>query len=216
MCEKILSYVKNWILTHRYCAAMLYIPCYLVTFFLMDGAFEPKYIIHCGLDDLIPFNEYFVVIYMLWFPSIMLVLLALMLVSERDFKRLAFTMFTGMTISLIIYGILPTGLLLRPQIEDTNFFRHVMLIVWGVDEAVNVCPSIHCSSSSATALVLACSPFCRRYPKVSAAVILFMLLIIVSTVFVKQHSVIDVVCGVGLTCLLFAIALLWEKRQADR
>ena len=53
--------VMNWIKTHRYCLAGLYMLVFLSGFFLLE-LHEPSdvHIIHCAVDDLIPFNEWFV------------------------------------------------------------------------------------------------------------------------------------------------------------
>ena len=49
--------VMNWIKTHRYCLAGLYMLVFLSGFFLLE-LHEPSdvHIIHCAVDDLIPFN----------------------------------------------------------------------------------------------------------------------------------------------------------------
>ena len=58
----------NWIKTHRYCLAGLYMLVFLSGFFLLE-LHEPSdvHIIHCAVDDLIPFNEWFVLPYFLWY-----------------------------------------------------------------------------------------------------------------------------------------------------
>lgn len=64
MMERKSSVLKDWISEHQqYCYAMLYLVFYLVVFFVLDYTMEPKYILHCTLDDRIPFCEYFVLFY---------------------------------------------------------------------------------------------------------------------------------------------------------
>ncbi|MCR5273316.1 MAG: phosphatase PAP2 family protein [Lachnospiraceae bacterium] len=198
--------VLKWIKEHKYCLAMLYVPVYLLTFFLTNGLYEPVVWVHHPLDDLIPFEVNFVIIYMLWFPAIMLALVKVMFRCEKDFKQLAFVMFTGMTISLIIYAIYPTGLKLRPEIEVNGFSTWLMSMVWKNDVPMNVCPSIHVSSSIAVFFVAFRGEYLRGQRLKKAAVMIFMIAICVSTVFVKQHSVVDVFYGALLSAVLYVIS----------
>ena len=58
----------RWIKTHPYCLINLYLVFYLIGFFALEAFVpEPKYIIHSALDDWIPFNEWFVLPYFLWY-----------------------------------------------------------------------------------------------------------------------------------------------------
>lgn len=197
---------KNWIIAHKYCYAMLYLIFYLVTFFTLDFTMKPKYIIHCPLDDLIPFCEYFAVFYFSWFPAFLLGLVYYMIYDKYDFQQLWFIMFIGMTFCFLVYIVLPSGLELRVELEDRNIFCRMMKLIWKADAAVNVCPSIHVSSSVAVALVTARSRLFEKHPLRRTLIILWMLLICVSTVFVKQHSVIDVLCGAGVSLVLYLLA----------
>lgn len=198
--------VKTWIITHKYCYAMLYLIFYLVTFFTLDFAMEPKYIIHCPLDDVIPFCEYFAILYFSWFPAFLLGLVGYMIYDKYDFQQLWFIMFTGMTFCFVVYIALPNGLDLRPELPDRNIFCRMMNFVWKADAAVNVCPSIHVSSSVAVALVTARSKLFEKHRALRWTVILWMILICVSTMFVKQHSVIDVLCGTAVSLVLYVLA----------
>ncbi|MCC8103980.1 MAG: phosphatase PAP2 family protein [Clostridiales bacterium] len=82
-----------------------------------------------------------------------------------------------------------------------------------MDAPVNVCPSIHVSSSVSIALVTAKSKLFKEHRGRKAAIIVLMILISISTLFVKQHSVIDVVCGaaVSLVLYVFAYHTNWRK-----
>ena len=73
-----------------------------------------------------------------------------------------------------------------------------MSLLWRADSPTNVCPSIHCQSSAAMALAFSKSALAKHRPALKAAAWLWAGLICMSTVFTKQHSVIDVACGVAL------------------
>ena len=115
----------------------------------------PKYILHSPLDDLIPFNEWFVLPYCSWFLLLAGVTAALWWCDTASYDKLCMTMFSGMTFCLIVYMILPNGLELRPAVETLgrdNPALRIMQLLWKADAAVNVCPSIHCQSSACMAM----------------------------------------------------------------
>ncbi|MCD8395625.1 MAG: phosphatase PAP2 family protein [Lachnospiraceae bacterium] len=205
--------LKEWIAEHKYCYAMLYLVFYLVLFFALDFTMEPKYILHCALDDRIPFCEYFIVFYFAWYPAFFLSLVWYMLCDKEDFQQLWFIMFNGITFCLICYVLFPNGLNLREEVPNRNIFCVLVNLVRGVDAPVNVCPSIHVSSSVSIALVTAKSKLFTEHKGRKAAIILLMILISISTLFVKQHSVIDVVCGTAVSLVLYVIAYHtnWRK-----
>jgi membrane-associated phospholipid phosphatase len=216
MIKKTISMARKWIVTHKYCYAMLYLVFYLSTFFALDFTIKPRYIIHCSLDDKIPFCEYFAIPYFLWFPAFLLALAGYMIYDKYDFQQLWFIMFTGMTFCFAVYILLPNGLDLRVELPDRNIFCRMMKLVWKADAAVNVCPSIHVSSSAAIALVTARSRLFEKHRLSQVLVIVLMILICISTMFVKQHSIIDVLCGTAVSLVLYGIAYHTDWRKIFR
>jgi len=200
-----------WIRTHRYCLAGLYLFVFLAGFFLLETAApEPKLYIHCALDDYIPFNEWFVLPYFLWYLWVPAWMLYFMLCDRETYLELCFVMFAGATLCLFIYALWPNGLRLRQEITSTNICARLVGLLRSVDPPCNVCPSIHVSSTTAVHMaVVEAKRFAgnRRIKHLSRAV---TLLICVSTLFIRQHSVIDVLFGWGLS---LAMAFVWEMKD---
>ena len=189
---------------------------YLIWFFSLEFVtYDTVHILHSPLDDMIPFCEYFIVPYSTWFVALAAAPLVFLWQNREDFLRLCFVMYVGMTLSLITYLVWPTGLNLRQELPNDNIFCFLVSLVRGADTPYNVCPSIHVSSSVAIALVTL-SARCLKGRKnaglIKAGVALWMLLICISTVFVKQHSVIDVYWGAGLSVALYLISFLLPIR----
>ena len=90
-------------------------------FFLVERLVEPKYILHCPLDDWIPFCEYFIVPYAFWFVELVLVPLLLLRYDVGQYYYLCFVMFVGMTCCLLLYVLLPNGLEPRWRFYPTTF-----------------------------------------------------------------------------------------------
>ena len=192
-----------WIKKHPYCLINLYLVFYLIAFFLLEALIpEPKYIIHCWLDDQIPFNEWFVLPYFLWYVWVPAFLLYFMVKEKQAFLRLTFIMFTGMTICLMIYVLWPNGLNLRREIAAQNFCGEIVRFLRRVDTPNNVCPSIHVSSTVAIHLVICRS---RRFKKnllMKSISLAATLAICLSTMVIKQHSAVDVFWGWALSVFL--------------
>lgn len=129
---------------------------YLIWFFWLDLTIKnPKYIIHSPIDDLIPFNEWFIFPYCSWFVLLAAVTAMLWWYDTESYDKLCLMMFSGMTLCLMIYMILPNGLDIRPTAEAIgrdNLAMRIMQLIWKADSSVNVCPSIHCQSSGCMAL----------------------------------------------------------------
>lgn len=200
--------VIPWIREHRYCLAGLYLFVFLAGFFVLELiAPEPVIYLHCAVDDWIPFCEWFVIPYFLWYAWVPVFLVYFMVTDKDAYLKLCFVMFAGATLCLVIYAAVPNGLQLRREITADNLCARIVKLIRAIDPPCNVCPSIHVSSTVAVHLtVLGCREF-RDSKKMKALSWTVTGLICVSTLFIKQHSVIDVVCG----CLLsLVLALVWH------
>ena len=193
----------------------LYWVIYLVWFFWLDTTItQPKYIIHAPLDDLIPFNEWFVIPYCSWFLLLVAVTALLWWKDTASYDKLCLMMFSGMTFCLIIYMLLPNGLDLRPTVEEigrSNPAMWIMQLLWKADASVNVCPSIHCQSTACMAIAISESKLADERPVLRPIALVWAALICLSTVFTKQHSVLDVVCG--LTVAVVWLPILYRDRN---
>ena len=193
----------------------LYWVIYLVWFFWLDNTItQPKYIIHAPLDDLIPFNEWFVIPYCSWFLLLVAVTALLWWKDTASYDKLCLMMFSGMTFCLIVYMLLPNGLDLRPTVEEigrSNPAMWVMQLLWKADASVNVCPSIHCQSTACMAIAISKSKLAEERPVLRPIALVWAALICLSTVFTKQHSVLDVVCG--LTVAVVWLPVLYRDRN---
>ena len=198
--ERILAFYR------RYPAmiALTYFPFYLLGFVLVEQVVEPRYIIWCPLDDLIPFCEYFIVPYATWFVELAVIPLLLLKYDRKQYYYLCAVMFTGMTLCLGLYLIFPNGLDLRVEITRQNIFADLVRLIQAVDTPTNVCPSIHVASAMAMDLALCRSVLGqRRWMRMLANSV--FVLICLSTVFLKQHSVIDIFWGVAVTAVLHLV-----------
>ena len=76
---------------------------YVLWFYLLEHRTNVQYmVVHMNIDDYIPFCEYFVVPYLLWFAYVPAVLGYLFFKDRRNYDRCAVFLCTGMLIFLVI------------------------------------------------------------------------------------------------------------------
>lgn len=82
------------------------------------------HIMHTHMDDLIPFCEWFIVPYFLWFIYIFAGLVYFMFTNKEDFYKVSLFLFIGMIASLVICEIYPNGTDFRPAyLSEKNIFH---------------------------------------------------------------------------------------------
>lgn len=197
--------LKSFFKRYSYAWPLCYIFIYFPWFFWLEKHVTRYTVIHCTLDDYIPFCEYFIIPYLFWFFYITgIVLLLLFKSTKKDFQRCCLYLFSGMSIALFICTIFPNGQNLRPVIDDTpTIFTKIVQVLFSMDTDTNVFPSIHVFNSIAAHMALTKSEFGQKHKRIAPASAVTMVLICMSTVFLKQHSFIDLMGGVVLAMILY-------------
>ncbi len=182
---------------YQYPIFVIYYTLYMLSFGLVEKL-QPDslYIIHCPIDQYIPFLEYFVVPYLGWFLYIGGIVFWLFLFDRENMCRLLWCGMIGMTIFVVISVFLPNGLDLRPEVfPRDNVFTRLTAFVYRIDTSTNVFPSIHVNNSICACTALVTSKKLRDNKGIQIFATVFAMLIILSTMFLKQHSVVDVTAG---------------------
>ena len=211
VCDFFRKYSHIWLLSYFF----IYIPwfCYLEKTVTRD-----YHLMHAPLDDLIPFNEYFIIPYLLWFAFVGVTLIYFLIKSKEDYYRMCTFLFSGMTISLIICTFFENGTSLRPILDpDKNIFTAAVAALYRTDTCTNVFPSIHVYNSIGTYIAIHNSPLCQGKTALKAGAAILTAAICLSTVFLKQHSVIDGV-GAGIMAammyhLVYACSPVEEEKK---
>lgn len=196
--------MKTFLQKYKHAFVLLYALIYLPWFFWLESrANQPYHVIHVGLDDWIPFVEYFIVPYLLWFVYVAAVFLYLFFKNKREFYQYCIFLFTGMTLFLIISTVYPNGHLLRPAaFPRNNIFTLAVQILYQADTATNIFPSIHVFNSIAAHMAVTNNETLRKNRIIRYGSLLLMVSIILATMFLKQHSVLDVVSGIALGLMM--------------
>ena len=135
--------------------------------------------------------------------------------DRKGFYKLCAFMFTGMTIFLIICTIFPNGLDLRPTVfPRDNIFTDAVKWLYQTDTSTNVLPSIHVFNSLAAAFAIGHSHALKKKKWVQPAAYVLATLIILSTMFLKQHSVTDVFAAMVLAGVIYPFVYVPSSRKA--
>ena len=156
--------------------------------------------VHCVLDDMIPFTEQFVIFYYSWYLLCVLSLLYYLLYDVPRFRQLQ--IFIGITqaVAMFVYIVYPTIQLLRPAVMPRdNFFTRVIGFLYAFDTPTGVSPSLHVAYTIGILSVFFKDPGISK--KVKVALLIWGVLICLSTAFIKQHSVVDIFTALPLGLL---------------
>lgn len=191
---------------------IVYIIIYLVWFALLEKAVvRPSRIIHMKADDYIPFCEYFVIPYLLWFLYVSGAVVYFMLQNKQDYFRLCTFLFTGMTIFLIISTLWPNGHHLRPYMfERENIFTLLTSALYKTDTPNNLWPSIHVYNSIGVHIAVLKNTTLRKNKAVHISSLVLCISIILSTVFLKQHSLFDVITAFIMSAIMYLVVYSYD------
>ena len=186
---------------------LIYFALYLLTENLIPE--ENCYSVHCFIDDIVPFNEVFILAYVFWYVLIVISLVYFALYNVDSFRKLSKYIFITQIVAMTIYIILPTRQDLRPEIfPRDNFLTDIVELIYTADTNTGVCPSLHVAYSIGIASVW------LREKGVSVIwkgfVLVSVVLICLSVMFVKQHSALDLFAAIPV-CLL-AELLVYGKQ----
>lgn len=196
---------------------LIYSAVYTLLFaYLEHRPVHVYHIVHTVFDDYIPFCEYFIIPYLLWFPYMFLAVLYFIFINKnkREYYQLIFNLMMGMTVFLIVSYIYPNVQHLRPmEFSRDNIFTDLVAWLYRTDTPTNILPSIHVFNSLAIHMSLISCESLKKYRSVRYGSFILTVLIIMSTMFLKQHSVIDV-C-LGTTLALFGYLVFYPQRIQD-
>lgn len=188
---------------------------YFALYILTENLIPPEscHVVHCALDDIIPFCEFFLIPYVGWYFLIVASLLYFMLYNVESFKKLQIYIIITQVAAMIIYISFPNMQELRPEVfPRDNIFTEAISLLYAVDTNTNVCPSLHVAYSIGIASVWLKEKGVSRWWKVF--IVIAVILICFSTAFIKQHSVVDFFAALPV-CLLaegMVFGKYWRSR----
>lgn len=192
---------------------------YFVLYFLTENLIPAERCapMHCGLDDVIPFCEYFVVFYVFWYLFIFGSIAYFLFFDVKSFSKLQIFIAVTQAVAMFCYIFFPTRQDLRPEVfARDNVFTRILELIYTFDTNTGVNPSLHVAYSCAVAVVFWYKKNFSVWLKALTTFIAVM--ICLSTAFVKQHSMVDVFFGVLTGAFAwfcaYGVPALLKKRTA--
>ena len=169
--------------------------------------------VHCWLDDVIPFNEFFLIFYVSWYFLIVGSLVYFLLYNVENFKNMQTYIIITQVIAMAIYIIFPSRQDLRPEVfPQDNVLTQLMGFIYTVDTNTGVCPSLHVGYSLGIA-----STWLREksVPKAFRVfIVVWAAFICLSVAFVKQHSVVDIFAAIPMCA--FAEWFVFHRKKGKK
>lgn len=198
MIEKIYNKIADFIFTiiPRYAAIPLIlcltINCAAYWFGRLISQGKYHYDMTTSFDDMIPFQPVWIIIYfgcyLFWVANYILAVRQ----SKENMVQMIGSDIMGKIICFIFFVALPTTNL-RPEVIGHDIFDNLMRFLYSADAADNLFPSIHCLVSWYCCLGIIKTKVPKWYQILSVVI---AILIFASTLFTKQHVIVDVIGAV--------------------
>ncbi|MCI9080961.1 MAG: phosphatase PAP2 family protein [Lachnospiraceae bacterium] len=210
--------LKEFLYRYRHGWILSYFLIYVLWFAYLEQTVTRRFhVIHMAIDDYIPFVEIFIIPYLMWFGYVALAVAWFFFKNVQDYYKLCIFLFAGMTIFLVVSTVYPHGHYLRPRVfERDNIFITMVQGLYMVDTPTNLFPSIHVYNSIGVHLAVMHSEQLREKKWVKRVSFLLMCSIIASTMFLKQHSVFDVITGCITAVVVYTLVYAREWQTSRR
>ena len=189
---------------------------YFILYFLTENLIpaDACHPVHMWLDDVIPFCEWFLIPYVFWYALIVISLGYFLLYNVDSFKRLQTYIIITQILAMACYILYPTRQDLRPtEFVNDNFLTQCVGFLYAFDTNTGVCPSLHVAISLGILSVWTKEKGARKWWKAFVAV--SVVLICLSTMFLKQHSAVDFFAAIPV-CLLAELVVYRDRLAGKR
>ena len=188
---------------------------YFAMYFITENLipFDRCHEVHCFIDDIIPFNEYFLIFYTGWYLLVIGSLAYTFFYDVQRFKELQTYIMLTQGLAMLCYIIYPTIQNLRPEVfPRDNIFTDILGFIYRFDTPTGVCPSLHVGYSIAILSVAFKDKTLFRMTKI--ILLILVVLISLSTCFVKQHSFVDTLVAVPMCAIaeMIVYGKYWKNR----
>lgn len=171
----------------------------LLLYFVVDRPIGKTHVVSTKLDSHIPLIEAFAIPYLLFLPMFIGTILYAY-IAGKEFEPLAESIIIAYALSYVFYVVYQTHVP-RPKLIGHDFYTNLVRWIYAHDKPYNCLPSTH--SSGATILAVYYITVCGGIGWLAA---IFCLVIVISTLLVKQHYILDAISGVALGLIVCSFA----------
>ena len=153
---------------------------------------------HCALDDAIPFVPAFIIPYLMWYAYVPIMLAAVCFLDKKYFPRQCAAFFGGAWACIAVLIAFPTAVDFRPDAAGDGAFLF---------------PSLHCYEALCVHLTAFSCPRLKKMTAFRVASAAMTILICLSTVFIKQHSALDLAAGCAAALIAALPVMVLNRRR---
>ena len=182
---------------------VLFWGLYLCRYLLIELLNPAKsyYAVWSPLDDRIPFCEWFLIPYTAWYAAMVGIHLYTFARDVESFKRYSAYLLITVGISTAVFLLFPTCQNLRPEVfPRKNLLTGCVRMIYRLDTNTNVLPSEHVTGAIGIYLCVR-DIWRRKRPEMVWLAGIFAGSVCLSTVFLKQHSVLDVLAALPVSAV---------------
>ncbi|OME74099.1 hypothetical protein BK120_32000 [Paenibacillus sp. FSL A5-0031] len=206
--------MKMWIEKWKHLLGILSIPLQGFIYMGIASNIGPDIILdYFWIDTLIPFVKWFIFPYISWMPVLYLSFLYLAVKHRRIYWRTLLIYNISVMACNVVFWFFAT-LVPRPDVDGADLASRLVNFIYESDAPFNCFPSVHCLTSYLLFITL------KRelIVKLSVRVFMYILLwlIIISTVFTKQHALIDVFGGILFAEVTYQVVHYISSRNQRR
>lgn len=161
-----------------------------------------------SVDRSIPFVKAFIIPYYIWYIFIGFTILYLLVNNIKEYYKYIICLCVGELICICIYLIFQTTVP-RPIVVGNDILSILIKNIYEIDRPYNCFPSIHVLTTSITMIYLWKNKGIKTWFKIVIQIV--GISIILSTLFVKQHAIMDAVAGSILALSVFSFINIMEE-----
>lgn len=198
---------------------ILLIPIVNIIYTYLNNSSRGFYSLVTDIDRAVPFVKAFAIPYLIWFPFIVGTLIYLCFRYRKVYYRTIISLILGLLTCYVVYYFFQTTVP-RPELTGDDTLTSLIRYIYNSDNPFNCFPSIHVLTSY---LLIKAIRSCKNSISAETIIIISIsILIIMSTQFIKQHVILDLIFAILIDEVIFrAVGSLsfiknfrWESKKA--
>jgi membrane-associated phospholipid phosphatase len=206
--------VNNYKKKLPYLLLLLVFPLLGAVYQMLNNRPNQAVVLSTTLDQGIPFLPVFIIPYILWYGYIFCYLIYFWFKDSKVYVKTISLIVTGELICFLIYYFFQTHVP-RPALEGDGFITMMVQWIYNKDQPYNCFPSIHVLTTFV--VMLASLHINNKHILNTVCIHIVGSLIIISTLFVKQHVIFDMMASMFLVTFLYGLSFeLLSLRVAEK
>jgi membrane-associated phospholipid phosphatase len=193
-------------------SGLISIPLLHTFYNLLNNSQRGAYFLGTAIDEYIPFIDVFIIPYIIWYPFIFITMAIICWTDRKTYWKALITMQITMVVCYFIYFIFQTHVP-RPEVIGNGFSSELVKLIYANDAPYNAFPSIH--SLTSFLMLYAAFKASHLVKGLKIGIATMAIVIIISTLFVKQHVILDAISAVFLGYFVYNavefVSIVWKR-----